>query len=683
MRLFRNITILIWAITAFFGITGQALLYAEPIQLETIVVSAPQEEDADEKRIENTTLKTYKIIDLAEILADEMIEATMIRKGGYGNDVALRGFGQSNLRVLVDDSILEGACGSRKDPSLSHINMLTVDKIETKQGPFDVTKAGALGGSINVNTKKPMQEFHGEIMPKVGSYGFVSGGFYATGGNDMVQGLVGYNYSESDQYEDGDGNRLWSFAPGGRPYTFDGRNMNAYEKNDVWAKIQLTPTSNQTFLFSHTYGRGEDIMAPRVGMDIKTETTSLTQMDYVLTDLGEFSEKLSFSIYQNKVEHTPYDKYRELVGAPFFHMHNEVESIITGGKIENRQSTDLALVTYGIDMYKRNWEGDMYRDDTGALFNDELIPDVDTYNYGMYLKADKDINKWTLAAGLRYDNLETRANESLKQSLAAGITTNKRKNDLLGGYLSTKYYITDNSSLFGGVGYSSRPPTSVERYLQSPSPYFHGNPDLDPVRNTELDFGLQVTGRKFSLRVKTFYSDLDDYIYQQGKQTAASHQTWVNIDAHIYGIDTRAIVDIMENLSVEAAFAYQRGEKDSYPEANTDNDLAQIAPLKTKIALHYNYEDLSGTLEWIHSEKSDHVDKDAGETELSGWDVVNFRAGYNYRRLIFNVGINNILDKQYAVANSYEWDVVSGSGANPAVVSEPGRFFFASCAYKF
>lgn len=607
----------------------------------------------------------------------------MIRKGAYGNEVSIRGFGQSNLRVLIDNGIIEGACGSRKDPSLSHINMLAVDRIEVTQGPFDVTKAGALGGSINVTTKKPQEGFHGEILGKKGSYDYWSGGLYITAGNSSVQGLIGYNYSESDQYEDGDGNRLQSFASFGRPYNSVGKEMKAFEKEDVWTKLQLTPTANQTILFSHTCGEGKDIMAPRSEMDIKSEETNLIGAEYVITELGSLSRKLSLSVYRNKIEHNPYDKYRTLAGSPFFHRHNEVESTITGGKIENKQSTDLALFTYGVDMYKRKWQGDMYQDDTGAIMDDELIPDVDTHDYALYLKADKDLDNWSLGAGLRYDRFETEANEPLKQSSAV-TSTNRNTADLPSGYLSARYHLTDNFHVFGGIGRSSRTPTSVERYLQSPSPFFHGNPDLDATKNTELDLGFQAAGQRFTFTVKGFYSDLDDYIYQQGKKTKASHQTWTNIDAHLYGADVRAMIELVSELSLEAAAAYQRGRKDSQPDGNNDKDLAQIPPLKTRIALHYDDSDFFGTLEWICSKKADHTDTDAGEIRLSGWNVVNLRGGYQLnQRLTINVGIDNIFDEHYAVANSYEWDVVSGSGATPAVVYEPGRFFYATISCMF
>jgi iron complex outermembrane receptor protein len=250
--------------------------------------------------------------------------------------------------------------------------------------------------------------------------------------------------------------------------------------------------------------------------------------------------------------------------------------------------------------------------------------------------------------------------------------------------VSAKYHLTDNSHIFGGAGRSIRTPTSVERYLQSPSPYFYGNPNLDPTKNTEFDLGFQTAGERYSLRVKGFFSDLDDYIYQQGKKTEASPQTWTNIDAHIYGADFQAVIDIAADLSLEAAASYQRGRKDSQPDENNDKDLAQIPPLKTKLALNYEHSDFFGTIEWIYSHKADHIDADAGEVTLSGWNVVNFRAGYQHNpHFSLNVGIENIFDEHYAVANSYEWDVVSGSGATPAIVYEPGRFCYATISYMF
>ena len=369
------------------------------IQLDTMVVTGVEESD-DSQEIDSRTLKTHKVVDLAEILSDELVEAQMIRKGAYGNEVSIRGFGQENLKVMVDGGILEGACGSRKDPSLSHINMLTVQKLIIQEGPFDVTQPGCLGGYVDVITKKPSPGFNGEVLGKAGSYGFYSGGLIASGGSEKVQGLFGYNYSQSDQYKDGDGRRLWEVREGlSAPYNQEGRDMKAFQKHDVWGKFQVTPNEKHTVLLEHTYGRANDIQTPRVVFDTEKETTNLSKASWVMSDLGPMSKKLTASFYRNEVDHYPFQKYRE-VEVP---KNNIVKSTITGGGIENVTETDFATFTYGVDIYHRDWWGEVYNSLTGAVLNKQLIPSVKSLDLGAYFQANKNFGRWSLNFGLRYD----------------------------------------------------------------------------------------------------------------------------------------------------------------------------------------------------------------------------------------------------------------------------------------
>jgi len=675
---------LIVLFSALIFFLSEVSIFAQSIakttfKLGNVVVTAKKEEKGtleNKSEIESKTLKTHKIVDLAEILSDEMVEVTMIRKSAYGNEVALRGFGKSNLRFFEDGTIVEGACGSRKDPSFSHIGLLNVGRIEVTEGPFDVTRTGALGGSINVITKKPQKGFHGETLEKMGSYDYWSTGGYFTGGNKQIQGLLGYNYSESGQYEDGAGNKLSSF----NSYNAEGKNMKAFKKHDVWGKVQFKPADNQTFLLSHTYGNAENIMTPRAGMDIESEKTNLSQAKYTIMDLGDISDKLTLSFYHNKIEHKPYDKYRDSSITDGYVKAVDVETTTIGGKIENQKSADFADFTYGFDMYHRNWDGYMFDKNTGVVLKPDFFPDADALNLGLYLKVDKDIDKWSLSTGIRGDYYQTKANDLVngKLSYSQNLTsTNKKRDAFPGGYFSAKYHLNRRLTFFGGIGHSNRNPTLVERYLQA-SNGFYGNPDLKETKNTELDLGFQNKTEKTNLKVKTFYSSLDDYIYQQ-----AYPQTWTNINARVYGVVINSMVSIRPNFFLEGDLSYQRGRKDSQPENNSNKNLAEIPPLKTKLAFNYDNSKLFGALEWIHSEGARDVDIDAGEKRLKGWDVFNLRTGYKYKQLIFNMGIDNIFDRKYAVANSYEWDVVNGASSNPKIVNEPGRFFYISISYSF
>lgn len=109
--------------------------------------------------------------------------------------------------------------------------------------------------------------------------------------------------------------------------------------------------------------------------------------------------------------------------------------------------------------------------------------------------------------------------------------------------------------------------------------------------------------------------------------------------------------------------------------------------------MNYDKNGFFAIYEWVHSGRSKDIDRDAGETPLKGWDVFNFRAGYQFDekegRLSFlnglslNFGIDNMFDKKYAVANSYEYDPTDPGGANVKIVNEPGRFIYTSLSYSF
>jgi iron complex outermembrane receptor protein len=77
------------------------------------------------------------------------------------------------------------------------------------------------------------------------------------------------------------------------------------------------------------------------------------------------------------------------------------------------------------------------------------------------------------------------------------------------------------------------------------------------------------------------------------------------------------------------------------------------------------------------------MDTDAGEVRLSSWDIMNVRVGCRFKSFTVHLGMDNVFDRKYTVANSYEWDVIGGSGANPAIVNEPGRFFYASLGIEW
>jgi iron complex outermembrane receptor protein len=652
---------------------------------EVLVSDAPDSEQLDiseKARIDQKSLKSHKVVDLAEILSDELVEASMIRKSGYGNEVGLRGFTKSNLRFSQDETLIEGSCGSRKDPPLSHINLLTIDKLEVNEGPYDVRTPGALGGDINVITKDPQEGFHGDILSKFGSFDYLSQGGFLSGGTKLVQGLFGYNYSRSGQYHDGAGNRLTSFNPN---YNQKGQDMAAFEKHDFWGKIKVEPAKNHEVTLTSSYGRGNDILTPRVAMDTEIERNYFNKLEYSIKDLGRFSDRLSVSGYYNRIEHYPSGKFRiGLVN------QRKIQAIsyITGARIENEIKSDIAVVTGGLDYYYRNWYGEVMSRVTEQVLNKSLFPDVNELDFGAYLKAEKDIGKLSVSGGLRADIFHTKADRKLVFSRAM-TDENGQTEFFPSANIFLKYFFTKETAMFGGVGLSTRTPTGCERYVQESAAYY-GNPDLKPAHNFETDAGFETAFfKRWKIKAKGFYSYLKDFIYQ----TAVPARTYTNIDAYMIGGDIKSTLDLGKGFELEGGLAYQYGAKYKRPAGNNDKDLAEVAPMKIKAAINYDRKGFFSTLEWVHSNAQKRVDIAAGEVHIKGWDVFNVRAGYAFDKSIRHfeflngavvyLGIDNILDRNYAMANSYEYDPTSTPGANVRIVNEPGRFMYASLSYKF
>jgi len=652
---------------------------------QVLVSDAEDDEklDISEKaRIDQKSLKSHKVVDLAEILSDELVEASMIRKSGYGNEVGLRGFTKNNLRFSQDETLIEGSCGSRKDPPLSHINLLTIDKLEVNEGPYDVAVPGALGGDINVITKDPRRGFHGEFLSKFGSFDYLSQGGFLSGGNKLVQGLFGYNYSRSGQYHDGAGNRLTSFNPN---YNQKGQDMAAFEKHDFWGKLKVAPAENHELTLTSSYGRGNDILTPRVAMDTEIERNYFNKLDYTIRDLGKFSDRLSVSGYYNRIEHYPSGKFRTGI---VNQRKIEAISYITGARIENEIKSDIAVITGGLDAYYRNWYGEVMSRETEQVLNKSLFPDVNELDFGAYVKAEKDIGKLSVTGGLRADIFHTKADRTLVFSRT--LTDENGQTEFFpSANLFLKYFFTQETALFGGLGLSTRTPSAVERYIQEGAGYY-GNPDLKSARNFETDIGFETEFfKRWKIKAKGFYSYLKNFIYQ----TAVPARTYTNIDAYLIGGDVKSTFDLGKGFELEGGLAYQRGGKYKRPQGNNDKDLAEVAPLKVKAAINYDRGGFFSTVEWVHSNAQQRVDVAAGEVHIKGWDVFNLRGGYAFDNSIRHfeflngavvyLGIDNILNRNYAMANSYEYDPTSTTGANVRIVNEPGRFMYASLSYKF
>jgi iron complex outermembrane receptor protein len=663
------------------SVAAVAALATEPVTIQKITVEAAAPKSDATNITADEIVKFSRQSDLGEMLSGALPEITHVRTTAIGNDIVLRGFKKDNLNVTIDDAKICGACPNRMDPPAMHVSSSQIASVEVQEGPFDVTQFGSLGGAINVVTKDPSKGLHGEVSATLGSYDYRKVSATVEGGNDAVQALIGYSHETSGQYKDGDGKTLTeqadSATTAGQRYSTAHKNDDAYTRQNFWAKIVGNIGDDQKLTLSYFGDRADDVLYPRYPMDALIDDTDMFKAKYQLFGLGSYSDELSIEAYHSKVKHEMGTDFRAGATSAAATMVSPVDATIKGVRAENTASIAEADVTVGIDLSTRNWNGTK-----GSRLNPYAqvqIPDADTDNVGVYAKALKTFGALDMSGGLRYDDTHVDADQSLM------ATAKDRDYDNISANVLGRYHYSSHGNFFVGAGQSVRVPDARELYFAGGI----GNTNLNETINREIDMGVEHTFGNLHLKGTLFYSDLKDYIYAY-KTGVSTNTSYANIDARIVGGDVTANYAINNEWSIESGVAYQRGTKKDTSEldavstaAQTDKDLADIPPLKGRVALVFDDSKNYAEAELIAARHQTY-DENNGEQAIGGYGLLNLKYGTDFGNgFSLTAGINNFFDRTYAVSNSYIGLTTIMEGAQPLVLNEPGRNFYATLSYKF
>jgi iron complex outermembrane receptor protein len=668
------------------------------VSLITMAVSsALAAEEVGTIEVEGTRLvdvngEEVKSADLAEALTRKVPSVSLVRRSGIANDILLRGQKKDNINILIDNTKVYGACVNRMDPPTSHILTNTIDSIEIIEGPYDVENFGTLSGAVKVTTIKPSEGLNGEVSLNVGSFDYLKGAATVSGGNEKVRFLLSVSSESSAQYEDGDGNtfadQIENLNPTTNPmmdprYKDEYKDLDAYEKSSVLGKVFINFTDDQELRLSYTANRSDNILYPSSKMDALYDDSNIFNIEYSVKNLGKYSKSLDVQYYSSDVEHPMSTFYRNSSGLD---SANEKISFLTtemqGVKIKD--SFDLsssAELTVGVDASLRNWDGTYEGKGTSAgITGRKSIDDVDTENNALFAEIEKRYAAVSVKAGIRYDDT----------SITPAGSLNQQSNDYssLSANIFTNFHADSNTRYFVGLGRASRVPDARELYFYDAMMHEIGTPTLDETTNTEIDFGVEKTYNSFNIKTKLFHSWLGDYIYFNADKGAAPIQNnaFENIDATIYGIEISGAYFASDEVYVDFGLAYQRGKKDEALAGQTDTNLAEVPPMKVNVALNYDYSNRNtASISLVAADSWDNFDSDNGEQALAGYGVVNVRVRHDVTKSFeLTAGIDNIMDKTYAVTNTYKDLTLLFDGAGDVMLmNEPGRYLYVNGTYRF
>ncbi len=638
------------------------------------------EEKINTQIVKDVSARKIKSADLAEALYKNVPSINIIRRSGIANDILLRGQKRDDINVIVDGTKVYGGCVNRMDPPTSHVLTNNIEFVEVTEGPFDVENFGTLSGLVDIKTKKPTKKLSGEIGINAGSFGYQK--FYTTisGGTDRVKALFSISTEKGGQYEDGDGNTLaQQITVPMSKYQPKYQNMDAFKKSTFMGKIFVDIMNNQELRLSYTLNRSDDILYPSSKMDALYDDSDIYSLEYIINNLSNYSKIINFQLYQSKVEHPMSTKYRNM-GASTYKTHS-LSAKMQGVKLKNSFDIKDIDITVGLDASKRNWDGHFETNGIPSTMpNGMLVPkslnDVVTINHAIFVKAKQSYKIADFEYGLRYDDTVVESGSSVEPN-------NEYKG--VSASLFTAINASDNLTYFAGLGKSSRVPDARELYLLMMGKHL-GTPNLKQTDNYEIDLGFEKIFDSFSFKTKAYYSMLKNYIAYNAtnqKDEKAFH-SFENIDATIYGVEFSGTVLMNDELYLDYGFSYKRGKKGTSLSGQNATNLPNMRPLKTNIALNYENEHIvDAKLEFIGASKWSDVDYENGEQELAGYGVINLKLSHDFRRFTFTAGVDNILDKNYAITNTYKDLILLTTGGDTMLLNEPGRYFYLNGSYRF
>ncbi|PHS34107.1 MAG: TonB-dependent receptor [Sulfurovum sp.] len=666
-------------------------LWMQAAQVELGIINVHAK--AGTEVIKDVSGEDIKSADLAEALFKQSPSVSLVRRSGISNDIIVRGQKKDNINVTIDGMKIYGAGPNRMDPPISHVLTNNIDYIEINEGPYNVEDFGVLSAEVKVHTLKPEKEVHGDINVGTGSWGYKKAAFSLSGGTDTVQFLLSGSSESSEQYRDGDGNDFVGQiqreidagkVPAVVQYQDKYKDLDAYSKKTVMAKLFWNITDNQALKLSYTANRSDDILYPSSKMDALYDDSNLYNAEYSVKDLGRYSKELYIQLYRSDVEHPMSTKYRTM-GVVNYITH-KLTTQVDGAKIKNSFAWDNHTITGGIDYTLRNWDGGYYKNDIPLPeIKFHSIWDVDTKNIAFFLKDKITMDKLVLDIGLRVDD-----------TTITSANTKQQSSDYneLNGYINGTYTMNTQTRFFAGVGKSSRVPDAKELYWFGIMGNEIGNPNLDNTVNYEFDIGVEQQFDNSMIKFKAFYSMLNDFIAYNASNTmlmmgkSVAYHAYENVDAIVYGFEFSGTYIATDSIYFDYGMAYQRGEKDTPLTGQIGTDMPEIPPFKYNLALNYDWDEtFTMRAEIVGSDKWTKIDKENGEQLLDAYTILNLNATKTFaNNFEITVGIDNLFDTTYAVSNTYK-DLILLPTVTPndtiVLMNEPGRYVYANVRYKF
>ena len=673
------------SLACFSTVSFAAQLEHSTTRLAPIVVNAQLDHDANGLILHadpKQPIQPVPATDGADYL-QSIPGFSSIKSGGTNGDVTFRGMFGSRIKILSDGTENLGACPARMDAPTSYIQPESYDRISVVKGPQTVQYANTgSAATVIFERKKPQlsndKNYLGQASVLIGSFGRLDHNIETAVGDEKKYIRLNANHSESNSYEDGDGNTVPS----------------AWKRWNTDLALGWTPDEDTWIELTGGKADGEAEYAGRSmdGSQFARESLGLRFEKKNLTDVikkieGQINYSYNDHVMDNFSLRTPPMTHdmttHQMVSNP---SEMQVTRRTLNSRLAMTSEWDKLSVITGIDSQQNHHAGSM----KSMMMNMPLATNMKFHSYGAFGELTYQFNDaYKLVTGARIDQVKI---DALKLN-------DERKETLPSAFIRLEnQYPELNAKSYIGLGYVERVPDYWELFSTA-----HGNTgmskptfnDLDTEKTLQLDMGYQQEHGALNTWVSAYAGLVNDFIllsyhnhpttgmggHSHGSSFSAGAK---NVDAVIAGAEAGIGYQFTDAIQADISTMYAWGEI-----SDNNDPLPQIAPLEGRFNLRYVQDKYSLGLLWRAVAKQDRINLNKGSIvgydigESKGFSTLALNATYKVMNDVdFAVGIDNVLDKTYT-----EHLNKLGVGVDGQVGTEQfnntGRNYWARISMKF
>jgi iron complex outermembrane receptor protein len=645
------------------------------VTLEKIVVTATRDIQEVRKIPANVTVITKDEIEhsnaqtVIDVLRDEV---GLVVRDYYGTgkaaSVDIRGFGETgllNTLVLVDGRRVNSIDLSGVD--WTQIPLDQVERIEIVRGSGSVLYGdNAVGGVINIITKKPEKPFFAKAEVVGGSYGYHKENASVSGKWGPLSAMLNAGYSATDGYRD-----------------------NGFLRTkDVGGKLIYDLNENISFNFSGNFHRDHSglpggltkadmILLGRRGT---THPSDKSETDDDYGALGMKAKLWDFGRIEADVSY----RTRE-VGVSYFYSdpltsstYKERINLTTWG-FTPKYVLEKSLLNHsnkfilGFDFYQSDSrvDSESYFSFMGMTFTSFDKLEVTKKSLGPYIFDEFSIlNNLILSLGFREEWVIYDFSQDSSQ------LKDRLRDHEPAWHIALNYLFDKRSSAFFSIKRSFRFPTTDELFQFYPTPKV--NTSLKPQTGYHYETGIRYAFTdQIEANLTLFWIDLKDEIFFN--PTTLPFGTNENFPrTRRRGIEIGARAKPMSWLLIWGNYSYMIPTLRAEPFSG--NDIPGVPRHKGSLGMDIDFGKgfLLNTRTNIVGSRHLISDWHNQLGRLDGYYCFDARLSYTWKGLKAFVGVNNITNQKFE-----EWAVTNAAGTTRLFYPSPERNFFGGVSYNF